>query len=326
MSHLTEETKKKLAKKENVVAVGTGKEEKNGERTGNDAAVAFVKKKKPVSEISADSVIPEKVDGVRTDVIEIGEVGIENEYPVRPGQIETETRDIETNQKHRPFPQGSSIGHPDITAGTAGLVMWRRAEKEVGDQTLVYPEPVGVSNNHVIANSNKAEVGDVILQPGPYDGGKEIDDKYTVGQLEGYVDIEKEDNLFDIGWYSLKDERIANSFVLGMGVPTEKATVEKGDLAKKGNTRTTGYREGEVLSTDARVNVKFPDEIKEFEDQIITRSISRGGDSGSAVFNKHGEIIGVLNAGSSKVTIVNKIDNILGNTPLSLNMEDVYDE
>lgn len=318
--------KKELCKCAHVVAVGMGKEEVEGQRTGKETLTALVAEKKPESELEEKDKIPKEVDGVKTDVIEAGRIEIENEYPVRPGQIETETRDIETNQKHRPYPQGSSIGHPDITAGTAGLLMWKRAEKEVGDQTIVYPEPVGVSNNHVVANSNKAEVGDIILQPGKYDGGKEIDGEYTVGQLEGYVPIEKEDNLFDIGWYSLKEERIANSFVLGMGVPTEKATVEKGDLAKKGNTRTTGYREGEVIMTDARVNVKFPDGIKEFEDQIITKSISRGGDSGSAVFNDKGEIIGVLNAGSSRVTIVNKIDHILDETPLHLNIEDVYDE
>lgn len=52
---------------------------------------------------------------------------------------------------------GMSIGHPNITAGTLGGF--------VEDQDHYYI----LSNNHVIADSGQAEVGDPIWQPGPYD-------------------------------------------------------------------------------------------------------------------------------------------------------------
>jgi len=323
---VSEDAKKDVLSRANVVAVGHAQERVNDTKNGKETLTALVTQKKPETEIDDQDIVPKEVEATKTDIIEVGRVEIESDYPVRPGQIETETRDIETNQKHRPFPQGSSIGHPNITAGTAGLILWKRKEKEVGGDTIVYPEPYGYTNNHVAANENKAEIGDPILQPGPYDGGKQIDGEYAVGQLEGYVELKDEGNTVDGAWYSLKDEGMANSFVLGMGVPTEKADVSKGDILRKGNTRTTGYREGEVLMTDARVKVKFSDGVKEFEDQIITKSISRGGDSGSAVFDKHGKYAGNLFGGSSKVTIVNKAEHILEETPLYLNMEDVYDE
>ena len=59
----------------------------------------------------------------------------------------------------RPVPGGISIGHTEITAGTFGCLVKR------GSDTYI------LSNNHVIANSNDAQVGDVIIQPGPVDGG-----------------------------------------------------------------------------------------------------------------------------------------------------------
>jgi len=326
-----EQDKKNMLEKANVVAVGHAKEEKDGERTGRETLTAFVHKKKPKSEIKDQDLIPSKTEsGNPTDVVEIGRVNIEvehdnSDYPVKPSkQVETQTRDIETNQRHRPFPQGSSIGHPKVTAGTAGLVLWKRSEKEVGNQTFVYPEPVVFTNNHVAAAENKAEVGEPILQPGKYDGAKNSD-KYVVGVLEDYIEIKDKGNKVDGAWFSLRDESTANSFVLGMGVPTEVGKVEKGDLAKKGNTRTTAYREGEVLTTDATVRINFSSGVKEFEDQIISRSISKGGDSGSAVFDDKGRWIGNLNAGSSSVTIINKAENILEQTPLNLNMNDIYD-
>lgn len=321
-----DDVKESMFSKANVVALGHAQERKKGERTGKETLTAFVTEKKPESELEESDKVPSEVNGEKTDVIEVGRLEIEDDYPVSPGKVETETKDINTNKRHRPFPQGSSIGHKNITAGTAGRIMFEREEKQVAGEKVVYPKPVGTSNNHVVANENQGKIGDSILQPGPYDGGKEVDSKYRVGGLAGYVELKDKGNKVDFAWYSLEEDRIANSFVLGMGVPTEAGTVEKGDMAYKGNTRTTSYREGEVLSTDATVRVKFSDGLKEFEDQIITESISKGGDSGSTIFNKRGQDIGTLFAGSSKVSVVNKIQNILNETPLYLNPEDVYSD
>ncbi|NIU63493.1 MAG: hypothetical protein GWN66_23410, partial [Pseudomonas stutzeri] len=69
--------------------------------------------------------------------------------------------------KWRPAPGGVSIGHVDITAGTLGCLVVR------GDHIYI------LSNNHVLANSNEAEPGDAILQPGPHDGGT-MDDQIAV--------------------------------------------------------------------------------------------------------------------------------------------------
>ena len=48
-------------------------------------------------------------------------------------------------------------------------------------------EPFILSNNHVLANSNEAMVGDAILQPGPTDGGQNPSD--VVARLERFVGL-----------------------------------------------------------------------------------------------------------------------------------------
>ncbi len=63
----------------------------------------------------------------------------------------------------RPLRIGASIGHFKLTAGTLGAFVRSRDDGSV----LI------LSNNHVLANENKAKKGDHILQPGAFDGGQE---------------------------------------------------------------------------------------------------------------------------------------------------------
>lgn len=315
MTRVSESVKKELLDYPFVTAVGHG--EGRGERheNGDTAVVAFVTEKKPESELEGEQVLPKEVEGVKVDVQKVGKIGIEDIQPQKP----QDTGEINTTEQYRPNPQGVSIGHPEVTAGTAGFIAYQ--EKEMHGVT--YPEPVGVTNNHVAANSNNAEIGDNILQPGAYDGGNNTDED-RIGELAGYVEIQDEDNLVDVAYYSI-DGRSSNSYIPGIGVPTETGEVSQGDKVKKFG-RTTGLKEAEVRSNDARIRVNFSNGTKEFTDQILAGSFSAGGDSGSAVLNDQGKLVGLLFAGSSQVTVLNKIDNVLDETGLHLNPGDVYDE
>ena len=75
----------------------------------------------------------------------------------------------------RPAPIGFSVGHPDITAGTLG------ARVTGGGSVFI------LSNNHVLANRNKARVGDPTLQPGAFDGGTAPGD--VIGTLADFEPI-----------------------------------------------------------------------------------------------------------------------------------------
>ena len=149
-----------LAKK-GVVGVMAGREEKDGKKTGRSAVVVLVKQKIHVADIDESDLVPSSVvegeEVIPTDVIEVGEI-----------------RALHT-KKHRPIVPGTSIGHYQITAGTLGVVVRKGGEEFI------------LSNNHVLANTNAASIGDKIYQPGPIDGGKDVD---TVATLAEFIPID----------------------------------------------------------------------------------------------------------------------------------------
>jgi hypothetical protein len=147
-----------LLAKPNVVGVAVGRKNQSGEL----AIVTLVEQKLPLAALSADAVVPKQVDGVLTDVVEIGYL-----------RAYASPRD-----RYRPtIPSGVSIGHYQITAGTLGTIV---TDTNTGEKLIL-------SNNHVLANSNNAQVGDPILQPGAADGGQNPAD--MVARLERFVRI-----------------------------------------------------------------------------------------------------------------------------------------
>jgi hypothetical protein len=147
-----------LLVKPNVVGVAVGL--KNG--VGDPSVVVLVEQKVPVAALSASEMVPKEVDGVKTDVVEVGYL-----------RAYDSPRD-----RFRPeIPSGVSIGHYKITAGTLGTIV---TDKNTGEKLIL-------SNNHVLANSNNALVGDAILQPGPADGGQNPAD--MVARLERFIQI-----------------------------------------------------------------------------------------------------------------------------------------
>src|SRR5439155_25785967 len=76
-------------------------------------------------------------------------------------------------QRARPARPGYSVGHPLITAGTIGA----RVRDALGRVYIL-------SNNHVLANSNDATIGDPEFQPGPYDGGTSNDQIGTLSDFQ----------------------------------------------------------------------------------------------------------------------------------------------
>lgn len=66
-----------------------------------------------------------------------------------------------SRQVHRPLVIGASIAHFAVTAGSVGAFV----RKKRGGATYL------LSNNHVLADENRGEAGDAIVQPGSADGG-----------------------------------------------------------------------------------------------------------------------------------------------------------
>jgi hypothetical protein len=88
--------------------------------------------------------------------------------------------------KQRPAPVGFSVGHPDITAGSIGA----RVVDGSGNVFVL-------SNNHVLANSNEASLGDPTLQPGTFDGGTASDQIATLAAFQPIVFSSNASNTID---------------------------------------------------------------------------------------------------------------------------------
>jgi hypothetical protein len=146
-------------RRRNVVACGIGYKVRGSERTDQPCVMVSVTRKQPAATLSSSDLIPAQVDDVLTDVVETGEI-------VALG--------IDRRSAQRPVRPGMSIGHRAGTAGTAACLVRRQGEVFV------------VSNNHVLALLNKARPGDLVLQPGPGDGGTLED---AVGELAEYIPL-----------------------------------------------------------------------------------------------------------------------------------------
>lgn len=157
-----------LLSKSNVVGVAVGVrnyDENTGDPDDGEMAVSvLVEQKKPLAALQDEDKVPPDLDGARTDVVEVGMIR---------AQVNSGSRDI-----WRPVvPGGVTIGHYLVTAGTFGVLVYDRYTGE----------PLILSNNHVLANSNDAMINDPILQPAATDGGKNPQD--AVARLYRYMPL-----------------------------------------------------------------------------------------------------------------------------------------
>lgn len=210
---------------------------------------------------------------------------------------------------HRPALGGISIGHPEVTAGTLGCILY------------IDNKPFIISNNHVIGDSNMARIGDDTLQPGPFDGGDEFED--SIGKLVFFEPFTTDrPNLIDFAMSEanpeLVSDHVAELTAHNQIIEVQPIEPELGMLAVKSG-RTTGLTIGEVTGTDAEIDVSgFPQGTLRFEDLIMIEGrapLCKGGDSGSAVFTPEGGLMGLLFAGPGEAPFdlyfACKISNIL---------------
>jgi S1-C subfamily serine protease len=217
----------------------------------------------------------------------------------------------------RPLLIGSSIGHFEVTAGTLGAFV------DLDGSTGI------LSNNHVLANEDRAAMGDAILQRATLDGGRSPAD--VIGRLQRSIRLKpRRANRLDvavarldegIAWEPGKLRAIAGGrhrALAGVGDPADIAQI----VYKIG--RTTGVTRGRVtafeldhLIADYDIgNLRFDGQIE--IDGVGARSFSAGGDSGSLILNADMEAVALLFAGTERggranlgLTYATPIDRVL---------------
>ncbi|GBD94565.1 hypothetical protein BMS3Abin05_02176 [bacterium BMS3Abin05] len=315
------EVRDELFSKPNVVATGIGYKITGGRQTKELAIICSVETKQSAKRLTTKELIPARIQNIPTDVYP---TGIIHALQAPTGRF-------------RPAPGGVSIGHIYITAGTLGCLVKKN------DKLFI------LSNNHVLANSNDADIGDAILQPGPYDGGRFPQDQ--IAKLSEFIPIEfsgdggggtnpcpfgrsaaailnllasivgsktrlrparikAKENLVDCAIAEPLSQSDVKNEILQIGTLSGTAEGTLGMQIKKSG-RTTGLTSGSILQIDVTVDVSYgSNKTATFVDQLMAGEMSQGGDSGSAVVSEANQLVGLLFAGSSTSTIINRIQNV----------------
>jgi len=310
---------KELMSLPNVNSVWVGRKRINGKETDIIAVIVTVEKKVPFAKLKAEEIIPLKLGGVLTDVIEVGEIVVRQD----------------PRKKWRPAPGGVSIGHYKISAGTLGAVV---RDASTGELLVL-------SNNHILANSNDADIGDPSFQPAPYDGGT-IDAKLIA--LDRFVPLALSPGVCPLAkrfvdtinrilnWTGRKTKILVDSQIsqltnvvdcaigkpyideevdfkiLVIGKPQNPITKPALDIEVQKFGRTTEYTKGKIIGLNATVSVSYGGgRIAIFEHQIVSDIPSAGGDSGSLILDMENHPVGLLFAGGDDITIMNEIERVI---------------
>jgi len=289
------------SRRENIVGVGIGPKVTDGRLTKRLSIRFYVERKVAKGAVPKKDMLPAKIDGVPTDVIETGRF-YAFATPI-------------AQQRRRPTKGGCSCGFQAsgfVMAGTLGCLV-----TDGGGRFIL-------SNNHVLADENALPLGSPIFQPGLLDNGNASTDK--VARLSKFVTIKKlpAKNEVDCAIAGVLTQNLCSPKFLpkvSLGSTTPIAAAVGMKVHKHG--RTTGYTRGQVVDIAADVNVGYDFGTARFIDQIIvigdSGSFSDSGDSGSLIVDrKTKKATGLLFAGSSSHTIANHIENVLSQLGVTL--------
>jgi hypothetical protein len=288
----------------NVHAVGVGSKIVEGKATSQQCVRLYVVQKLAESLLPPRDRLPENVDGIPTDIIE-SPPAVASPRSRRKNTVASrvasgravtslvaadvaapDTCTIQRQTQQRPVVAGISAANHDVTAGTLGYFC--RSTRQGDDPTQVCV----LSNNHIFANLNRAQVGDALYQPGPADGGVAGDHfadflRCVPLQLDG-----TSPNRIDaaigklLSGLNASIEICSIGKITGIGRATENMTVRK-------HGRTTGYTEGtvtdELIDALVAMDTNDPKAVALFQNQfrivpsLTFPAIGKGGDSGSLV-------------------------------------------
>ncbi|WP_174768626.1 trypsin-like peptidase domain-containing protein, partial [Cellulomonas biazotea] len=298
-----------------VVGVDIGEKWSDGQPTGRQAIVVHVTRKLDAGDLSDDQRIPATIDGVPTDVVE-HRVVLHHEA-THPGIPTAEDVTALMRGRVRPLAGGVSIGPVDPVTiqgessaelrsvnGTLGVVV---TERHTG-------RALALTNWHVAAGDGLEDVGSQWVQPARADGARPGD---QIGQLVRGTLTDR----IDAAVVALAPGARWVPGIVGIGAVTGSAKAVAGSVVRK-HGRTTGLRTGRVVSTDFTTSVDFGPGIgwRTLRDQLRVEpepgqtSFSAGGDSGSAVVDEDGKVVGLLWAGEhdGSYSVANPIDAVLG--------------
>jgi hypothetical protein len=183
-----------------------------------------------------------------------------------------------------------------------------------------------LSNNHVLARTNAAAIGEDIIQPGLIDQSPTCfkDTSDAVADLFAFIPIlfktkgTMPSNSVDAAIAQIRAGKVdPTGFIMDIGTLSSDTVAPSLGMAVKKSGRTTGLTHGNITAVNATIDVSFGSgKTARFADQIVVGSgnFIAGGDSGSLMVEDevtNPRAIGLLFAGSSNTAIANPIDEVL---------------
>jgi endonuclease G len=272
-------------KKGNVTSIGVGYKVTKGKRS-KELSIQFTVGRKAA---------PESLEAMGTEMlpksIKIAGVDVPTDVLERSYGLASKAVKLEDAPGRKvvadPIVPGISIGHPTITAGTVGCVVY-----DAGSGA-----PYVLSNWHVL-NGGQGRIGDSIVQPGKHDDNRVNRNK--VGHLvRSHLGVAGDCAIASI------ESRGLSAQVFDLGVTVDSiGEAELGDkVVKSGRTTDVTYGIVTRVHTVARINYDEAGdqdigcfEIEPDPDKPAPNGeISMGGDSGSCwLERKNGKVTGMM--------------------------------
>jgi hypothetical protein len=183
-----------------------------------------------------------------------------------------------------------------------------------------------LSNNHVLARTNLATIGEDIIQPGLIDQiptcSKDTTD--IVADLSAFIPIlfktkgTMPPNTVDAAIAQVRAGYVdPTGFILDIGTLSSDTVAPSLRMAVKKSGRTTGLTTGNITAVNATIDVSYGSgKTARFINQIVVGSgnFIASGDSGSLMVEDEvpsPRAVGLLFAGGSNTAIANPIDDVL---------------
>jgi hypothetical protein len=265
-----ERNEARLLAKKGVNGVGVGQNE-----DGSPNIIVFTKDAN-----AAD--IPAELEGHKVKKVYVGEI-----------------KALGFTGTYRPVPTGVSVGNRnEASSGTIGAIVTRGGYRYM------------LSNNHVLARSNAAQLGEAIVQPGRADAYNPT----QIGVLSGYKPITfgSTTNQFDAAVAQITTSNTAWT-VNNYYRPSTYIRTPYVGLAVKKVGRTTGYTTGTIAATNVTLQVGYPGGVATFTNQIyVASSFIQAGDSGSLMVSNSGNYpVGLNFAGGTNASFANPITPVM---------------
>jgi len=280
-----------------VHAVGVGAKQVAGERTGDVAIAVFVERKRPLAELAPEERVPEEIEGVKTDVVEMP---VPTTIQTGPGQLFGASR--VDDHEYRPIRGGSACARPGQGHGTFGCLF-----TVAGDPNTV----IAATCHHVVYDhcsdvANHEEVGQPSGETSSSRCCSDIVGTVLAAQCDGQVDIALvklnggEDWLAEV--HEVGPVRATHFVTTAEANPPNTYPVKK-------RGRTTALTGGAITHTGTTGTILEADRVtvhRTYTNGMVIApnpdpaspgtptDFGLGGDSGSAVLNEFDMVVGIL--------------------------------